>query len=388
MFVCAAVSVVLLSAIAKFSDVLPTSSAENAPELGPNVPPVAAVETDSRTAVPKVVPSPSAGPLLLRKTRAMRFLQTPDRSSVQFASLGGVSSLPPGILSEFDLVTAEDRVTVKDADGSVYVGRISSTDGEAFAFRVSGQNRVTRQQVDFDGRYSPSKRSVDGELRLNGRPETKLDATATNPRSHFHSIAEKLQRARSGITAKIPTLSGSTAKQIALGYQGLRHTYLKPKLPAAGSRTEARPHFEEGRRLQRLNRWSEAAAAYRKAIEADGTYFEACHNLAIAAGKQNEFKSASEAFETALVVRPTSVIARYNFATLLHLKGYHRDAAIQLLTVVQQDTANVPAHLLLADICDGYLAERGLARKHYSRVLDLDPAHRESTAIGYWLAAN
>jgi len=175
---------------------------------------------------------------------------------------------------------------------------------------------------------------------------------------------------------------------IAPNYKGLKYSYLKPPAPSAGFRHKARPYFDEGRRLQQLNRFDDAVGNYRRAINWDGAYFEAYHNLGLAATRNNDFLRAAVAYETALALRPNSTSTRYNFALLLSSKGYYRDTATELEMLLQEKDDDARAHLLLATTYDKQLRQPQKARKHYTRVLSLAPAHPQSTAIRYWLRSN
>jgi tetratricopeptide (TPR) repeat protein len=176
--------------------------------------------------------------------------------------------------------------------------------------------------------------------------------------------------------------------EIAPNYAGLRYSYLSPPVPSTGFRHKAKPHFEEGRRLQKLRRWDDAIHAYRRAIQWDGSYFEAYHNLGLAAAANADFLRSAVASETALALQPNSAGTRYNFAVLLNGKGYHRDAAIELEKLLQQETDDVKSHLLLATIYDKQLRQAARAGIHYERVMTLQPAHPQGTAIRYWLRSH
>ena len=183
--------------------------------------------------------------------------------------------------------------------------------------------------------------------------------------------------------------SGETkVATIAPDYRGLRYSYLKPRAPSAGFRHKARPYFDEGRRLQRLNRMEDAVNNYRRAIDWDGGYFEAYHNLGLAATRKQDFLLAATAYETALALRPNSTSTRYNFALLLSSKSFYLDAAVELELLLQQEDDDTRAHLLLATTYDKHLRQADKARKHYARVLELAPSHPQSTAIRYWLRSN
>lgn len=182
-----------------------------------------------------------------------------------------------------------------------------------------------------------------------------------------------------------PAVASPDFDNIGPSYVGLEYAYLNPPVPSTGFRHKAKQYFEEGWRLQKLRRWSDTIVAYRRAIQWDGSYFEAYHNLGLAAAANKDFLRAAVACETALALRPNSAGTRYNFATLLNGKGYYRDAAIELEKLLQQDADDVKSHLLLATIYDQQLHQVTRARTHYQRVLRLEPAHRQSTSIRYWL---
>ena len=190
------------------------------------------------------------------------------------------------------------------------------------------------------------------------------------------------------VSIPTPPPVASDFEDIGPNYTGLRYTYLNPPAPSAGFRHKAKSHFEEGRRLQKLRQWDNAITAYGRAIHWDGSYFEAYHNLGLAASANNDFLRSAIACETALAIQPNSAGTRYNFAVLLNGKGYFRDAAIELEKLLQQSPEDVKSHLLLATIYDKQLKQVGKARAHYQRVLNLEPAHPQGTAIRYWLRRN
>ncbi|MGB0578797.1 MAG: hypothetical protein ACPGVU_03750 [Limisphaerales bacterium] len=92
------------------------------------------------------------------------------------------------IMGQFDLLTSGSRITVKDADGSIYSGRVSSAQADRFAFHVEGVNRTSKQRVGFTGSYSPTGSSPDGlrqrttgaglqgEIKVGGGQPGKLTA--------------------------------------------------------------------------------------------------------------------------------------------------------------------------------------------------------------------
>lgn len=171
-------------------------------------------------------------------------------------------------------------------------------------------------------------------------------------------------------------------------YRGLNYSYLNPPPPSAGFRHKAMPHFEEAQRTERRGQWDEAITAYRRAIQWDGAFFEAYHNLGLAATQAGDFLRAAVAFETALALRPNSDVTRYNFALLLNGRSYYRDAAIELEKLLFQNPDDARSHLLLGNLYAQRLGQPDRARPHYLRVLELAPSHPQGTSLRYWLRLN
>jgi len=48
----------------------------------------------------------------------------------------------------------------------------------------------------------------------------------------------------------------------------------------------------------------------------------------------------------------------------------------------------VRAHLALANLCAQSLHDPAQARRHYQKVLELDPTNAQAADIRFWLAAN
>jgi tetratricopeptide (TPR) repeat protein len=182
-----------------------------------------------------------------------------------------------------------------------------------------------------------------------------------------------------------PTIS---TQPVASKFLGLRYSYLNPRPPSAGFRHKAISHFDDGRRWQRLARHDDAITAYRQAIKWDGAFFEAYHNLGLAATKANDFLRAAVAFETALALNPSSSKTRFHFADLLNNRGYHLDSAIELQKVVAESPDDANAHLLLANIHDQKLGQTASAAPHYKEVLRIKPSHAQGTKIRYWLRSH
>jgi tetratricopeptide (TPR) repeat protein len=167
-----------------------------------------------------------------------------------------------------------------------------------------------------------------------------------------------------------------------------RYSYLRPGTPVAGDRARAEAALAEGVRAHKNGQPAQALAAYKRAVQADPTCFEAQYNLGVAAFDAAVWPEALAAFERALVVKPDNVDARLNFALALDRTNYPVDAAHELEVLLAAAPSNVDAHATLANLCVLKLADTPKARTHYTKVLQLDPNHPQAAAIRRWLAAN
>jgi tetratricopeptide (TPR) repeat protein len=144
----------------------------------------------------------------------------------------------------------------------------------------------------------------------------------------------------------------------------------------------------EGVQAQQRNRLSEAVEAYRRAIKADPSLFEAHYNLGVAAFEAGDLPLALDAYEHALALNPISVKARFNFAVALQKGNYPRDAANELEKLLTDNPAEARAHFTAANLYAQQLGEPKTARAHYVQVLELEPQHPQATAIRFWLEGN
>ena len=167
-----------------------------------------------------------------------------------------------------------------------------------------------------------------------------------------------------------------------------RYTYLTPSKPVPGNRREAEKFFSEGIRAQQAGRQAQALSAYQQAIQLDPAYFEAYYNQGLAAYGLGNWKEALADYEYALAIKPTSVDARYNFALALQQANYPRDAADELLEILNEAPSETRAHLSLANLYARQLSQPKLARQHYLKVIEEEPRHPKAAEIRYWLAAN
>ncbi|MBN2505107.1 MAG: tetratricopeptide repeat protein [Verrucomicrobia bacterium] len=167
-----------------------------------------------------------------------------------------------------------------------------------------------------------------------------------------------------------------------------RYRYTAPRKPASGDRATAKRHFTEGLQRQRAGQHAEALECYGRAVARDPAYFEAHHNLALAAYQLRQWTRALAACELALALEPRSVDARHLLAASLRQAGYFHDAARELQTILQSHPDETRAHLTLGNLYAQQLQQPQRARPHYLKVLERAPQHPQAREIRFWLAAH
>jgi len=161
--------------------------------------------------------------------------------------------------------------------------------------------------------------------------------------------------------------------------------------PASGDRTAATQASAEGWRAQQARQLTEAAAAYRKAIQLDPSYFDAYFNLGAVSVQSGNVAAGLAAYETALAIQPDSPAARFNFAVALSKANYPMDAASEfekMLAKSPNDPNAIWAHFAAANLYANQLRQPARAREHYQKVLEMNPNFGQAGLIRSWLGAN
>ena len=156
-------------------------------------------------------------------------------------------------------------------------------------------------------------------------------------------------------------------------------------VPSAGDRTEAQTEFQRALDAHRRGDLPTAMTGYEQAIRRDPSYYEAQHNLSLAAVAQGNLPVALRAAETAAVLRPADPEARYQFAVALQKNRHPDDAVAELEEVARIQSNNAASHLAAAMIYANDLDQPDQARPHYEQVLALEPGHPQAPAIRRWL---
>jgi tetratricopeptide (TPR) repeat protein len=167
-----------------------------------------------------------------------------------------------------------------------------------------------------------------------------------------------------------------------------RYLYLSPRKPEPGNRVAASAAFTQAQIFEQGSHWTDAMESYRRAAESDASWFEAQYNYGVLAYRLRNFSAALSAYETALAIQPDSVDARYNFALALKAAGYAPDAVNELNRILTANPNEVRAHLALGNLCAQQLHDMAQARRHYLKVLELDPHNSQANDIRFWLSAN
>jgi tetratricopeptide (TPR) repeat protein len=170
-----------------------------------------------------------------------------------------------------------------------------------------------------------------------------------------------------------------------------RYRYVSPAKPVPGEHANGTPAaaaFTRAQLAEQDEKWSDAMQWYEQAAEYDPSWFAAQYNAAVLAQRLRMYSLALPCFEYALAIQPDSTDARYNFALALKSAGYVPDAVSELKKILAARPDETRAHLALANLYAQTLHDAAQARRHYLRVLDLDPDSPQASDIRFWLAAN
>jgi len=166
------------------------------------------------------------------------------------------------------------------------------------------------------------------------------------------------------------------------------YLYLSPRKPKAGNREAAMGAFTKAQEFEQKARWTDALDWYRQAAAADAGWFEAQYNYGVLAYRLRNYSASLAAYETALAIQPDSVDARYNFALALKVAGYAPDAVNELNKIPAGSSNEALVQLALGNLYAQQLGDPAQARRHYLKVLELDPHNPQATDIRFWLSAN
>lgn len=112
----------------------------------------------------------------------------------------------------------------------------------------------------------------------------------------------------------------------------------------------------------------------RDRIEEDPEDYSAHSQLAVLLGNTGRVDEAIPHYEQALQGDPDDMALRLSFARMLEQRGFDLDAEVQVQRVIENDSENVEAVFMLAEIKDrSTSASNEEAEELYQRVIELDP---------------
>jgi tetratricopeptide (TPR) repeat protein len=156
----------------------------------------------------------------------------------------------------------------------------------------------------------------------------------------------------------------------------------------SANRNAAQQALARGQQAQRAKKYAEAIQFYRRAVVLDKDYFEAHYLLGLAGFQTRNFQLALSSWEAALALRPDSADARYNYALALKAENRFQASADELEKLLALHPEEARAHLTLGNLYADQLRDISRARRHYQRVLQLDPRNPQAQTIRFWLVSN
>lgn len=167
-----------------------------------------------------------------------------------------------------------------------------------------------------------------------------------------------------------------------------RYDYINPEVPAEGDRLLARPYFDDGVNAYRAGKLDYAIEYFSSAVQQDPSWYEPWYNLGVIYLRTRQPLKALNAIEHAISLRPENIELHYHLGQALTNSGYIPDAIEEFQKVLNLKPDHVGVHFALASIYEKELQNISSARVHYSRILEIQPAHPQSTNIRYWLRDN
>lgn len=139
---------------------------------------------------------------------------------------------------------------------------------------------------------------------------------------------------------------------------------------AAIAPKDAQNHYMQGEAKQALDDPAGAEAAFRKVTTLDPDHTDAHIRLGMLLAEQNRLQEAVKAYERAIFLDRTAVVARYNLAQVcVQLEDYQR-ALAQLHLVKELHPDYAPLHLLQGDLFQR-LGDQRQAVIEFNRAIEL-----------------
>ncbi|MEW5974361.1 MAG: tetratricopeptide repeat protein [Acidobacteriota bacterium] len=143
--------------------------------------------------------------------------------------------------------------------------------------------------------------------------------------------------------------------------------------------------FDYGQACEDEEHFSEAEAAYRRAIMLSPQFPEAYFNLGNVLRLTNQHAAAEECYRTAVAQAPHLACAWYNLADILEERGKFTEAVDSLQRALKADPNYADAHFNLA-LCLEKIGQKTDAKPHWAAYLKLDSSSQWSSIARRHLA--
>ena len=322
-----------------------------------------ATSLEQPAAVAVANPPPTAGAVRAAAPRTQavaRASSNPSRGTTTLAP--GVKIQPEPVVVGMPLATAPPEMATGKAGA---MSRLNPLNW----FRSSGPGKYSENKV------TPLPPPASDNNRVSSAP---LSPTNASPAAQTASAS-----------GPAPVIAPKPVKIVQPAPPAFpRYLYLSPRKPPAGDRRTASGAFTRAREFEQDLRWLDVLQSYRQAAELDPGWFEAQYNYGVVAYRLRNYNQSLAAYEMALAIQPDSVDARYNFALALKAAGYVTDTVNELEKIVAANPNEVRAHLALGNLYAQQLHDLVRARRHYLKVLAVNPANPQAGDIQFWLSSN
>jgi tetratricopeptide (TPR) repeat protein len=256
------------------------------------------------------------------------------------------------------------------------------------------------------GNSAPPPAAAPAPTRNSAAPSTPQTSPESAPAVHTSDsvpepvVTETTPPPKKSITQRLNPLNWFSGKSKSTGSgaklapepppvaPGTRYEYPPPVTPIPGDRAQSKRFEAEAIRARRSGDVAESIRAYKDAVAADPTFYDANYGLGLAALNAREYPTALEALHRALALQEDSAEARYAFAWALQKRGYNEDAVHELGKLLAQHPNEVRAHLLLGNIYAEKLNQPRLAREQFTLTLEMDPKNAQAESIRAWMKLN
>jgi serine/threonine protein kinase len=265
------------------------------------------------------------------------------------------------------------RITQRGDELGVDADLVNTADGTEIWGSHYSRKLADVTQVQGDIAHDLSSRL---RIHMSGSEEHRLSsAGTTNPEAYRLYLEGRQQwygRSPEGLKKSIDLFHQAIAAdpKYALAYSGLADTYnIAPSYVDISSKQAellaeeaarkavelddslSEAHSARAGALANLEKWSEADAEFRRAIELNPNNSSAHYFYALGClGPQNRINEGLQEFQAALSLDPLSSIMNTNYAVLLMEARRYPESLAQFQKVLERDPNSDPAHFKLSQL--------------------------------------